>query len=100
MYGPFVPFASGLRRRMLPNVPRIRTSWWPRRAPYELNSSGADAVLLEPLPGGRRGDDRAGRRDVVGRHRVAEHGEDAGADDVVAGRGSRARPSKNGGCAT
>jgi hypothetical protein len=30
---PSVPGASWLRRRMLANVPRIITSWLPRRAP-------------------------------------------------------------------
>ena len=83
MYGPSRPSTSRFRSRMLPNVPRIMTSWWPRRAPYELNSSGGDAVLLEPRPGGSGRVDRAGRRDVVGRDRVAEDGQDAGALDVA-----------------
>ena len=43
----------------------------------------ADAVRLEPLPGRRPGGDRAGRRDVVGRDRVAEHRQDARPDDVA-----------------
>ncbi len=46
----------------------------------------ADAVRLEPLAGRRPGRDRAGRRDVVGRHRVAEHRQHPGADDVADGR--------------
>ena len=37
---PSVPGASWLRSRMFANVPRIITSWLPRRAPYELNSAG------------------------------------------------------------
>ena len=35
---PSVPGASLLRRRMFANVPRIITSWLPRRDPYELKS--------------------------------------------------------------
>ena len=59
-----------------------------------------DAVLLEPLPGRRPRRDRAGRRDVVGRDRVAEDGEDARAVDVAStGGASAVRPSKNGGLA-
>ena len=38
---PSLPRRSGLRRRMLANVPRIITSWLPRRAPYELKSRAA-----------------------------------------------------------
>ena len=72
MYGPSLPSTRRLRSRMLPNVPRIITSWWPRRAPYELKSSGADAVGLEPLARRRPGGDGAGRGDVVGGDRVAQ----------------------------
>ena len=42
----------------------------------------ADAVRLQPLAGRRPRRDRAGRRDVVGRDRVAEDSEDAGLEDV------------------
>ena len=38
VHEPSVPGASSLRSRMFANVPRIITSWFPRRAPYELNS--------------------------------------------------------------
>ena len=34
------------------NVPRIITSWWPRRAPYELNSSGATPCSWSHWPAG------------------------------------------------
>ena len=37
---PSTPGSIRLRRRMLAKVPRIITSWLPRRAPYELKSSG------------------------------------------------------------
>ena len=40
---------------MLPNVPRIITSWWPRRAPYELNSSGATPCSWSHWPAGDHG---------------------------------------------
>ena len=45
-----------------------------------------DAVLLEPLAGRAPCRDRPGRGDVVGRDRVAQHGEDASALDVPDGR--------------
>ena len=57
---------------MLPNVPRISTSWLPRRAPYELNSTGVTPCSWSHWPAGlHAGIDPAGR-DVVGRDRVAE----------------------------
>ena len=37
---------------MFPNVPRIITSWWPRRAPYELNSSGPTPCSWSHAPAG------------------------------------------------
>jgi hypothetical protein len=40
---------------MLPNVPRIITSWWPRREPYELNSSGATPRACSHWPAGDAG---------------------------------------------
>ena len=87
MYGPSLPSTSRLRSRMLANVPRIITSWWPRRAPYELNSSGATPCAWSHWPAGDHGGDRAGRRDVVGRDRVAEDGQDARPVDVADRRG-------------
>ena len=99
MYGPSLPSTSRLRSRMLPNVPRIITSWWPRRAPYELKSSGATPCSWSQAGRGPGGD-RAGRADVVGRDRVAEHRQDAGALDVASGARVAPRPSKNGGLAT
>ena len=42
-----------------------------------------DAVRLQPGAGRRPRCDRSGRRDVVGRHRVAEHGQDARTLDVA-----------------
>jgi hypothetical protein len=35
---PSVPGSSKFFKRMFANVPRIMTSWLPRRAPYELKS--------------------------------------------------------------
>ena len=37
---------------MLPKVPRIITSWCPRRAPYELNSSGGTFRSWSHSPAG------------------------------------------------
>ena len=37
---------------MLANVPRIITSCWPRRAPYELNSSGPTPCAWSHCPAG------------------------------------------------
>ena len=72
--------------RMLANVPRIITSWLPRREPYELKSRALDAVLDEPPPGRAVGADRARRRDVVGGDAVAEEREHTRAFDVAAAR--------------
>ena len=55
MYGPSLPSTSRLRSRMLANVPRIITSWWPRRAPYELNSSGPTPCAWSHWPAGDAG---------------------------------------------
>ena len=83
---PPMPGTSRLRSRTFANVPRTITSWLPRRDPYELNARALDAVVDEVLPGRAVGLDRAGRRDVVGRDRVAEHDEAARAGDVVDAR--------------
>ena len=82
MKPPSTPGTSWLRSRMFANVPRIITSWLPRREPYELKSLLVDAVFGEVLAGGRVGLDGAGRRDVVGGDRVAELGQHPGAGDV------------------
>ena len=59
-----------------------------------------DAVGLQPLSGGRCRRDRSGRRDVVGRDRVAKDRQDARVHDVAHRRPrSKPRPSKNGGLA-
>ena len=60
----------------------------PRAVRVEL--APLDAVLDQVLPGRRVGADRAGRRDVVGRDRVAEHHEHARAGDVLDRRAARA----------
>ena len=83
MTPPSVPGASWLRRRMLANVPRIITSWLPRRAPYELKSSGATSCCIRYLPAGLVFGIDAGGRDVVGRDGVAEHRQHARAADVA-----------------
>ena len=51
--------------------------------PVRVEVLPLDAVLDEVLPGGRVRLDRAGRRDVVGRHRVAGDDEAARAGDVL-----------------
>ena len=52
MTPPSVPGASWLRRRMFANVPRIITSWLPRREPYELKSRGATPCSCRYAPAG------------------------------------------------
>ena len=95
---PSEPGTSRLRSRTFANVPRTITSWLPRREPYELKSRALDAVLDQVAAGRRVGLDRARRRDVVGRDRVAERDEAAGAVDVGDRRRARAdSPSKYGG---
>ena len=37
---------------MFANVPRIMTSWLPRRAPYELKSAGTTPFAMRYLPAG------------------------------------------------
>ena len=97
MYGPSLPSASRLRRRMLANVPRIITSWWPRRAPYELNSSGATLRSWSQSPAGDQGAiEPAGLMWSV----VTESPRTArtrAPTMSVTGAGSHVRPSKNGG---
>src|SRR5688572_22336979 len=52
---PSVPGTISLRRRMLANVPRIITSWFPRRAPYELKSRRCTPCSTSHLPAGDDG---------------------------------------------
>ena len=101
MYGPSFSPASALRSRMLPNVPRMRTSWWPRRAPYELNSSGATLCSWSHWPAGDHGAiEPAGEMWSV----VTESPRTASARaSTMSGRPAAASivmPSKNGGRAT
>ena len=100
MYGPSPSLASALRSRMLPNVPRMRTSWWPRRAPYELNSSGVTPCSWSHFPAGDQGTiEPAGEMWSV----VTESPSSAStrASTMSAGgAGSIVRPSKYGGRAT
>ena len=49
---PSVPGTISLRRRMFANVPRIITSWLPRRAPYELKSFFSTPCAISHLPAG------------------------------------------------
>src|SRR6187549_2566135 len=49
---PSTPGTSWLRSRMLANVPRIITSWLPRRDPYELNSCRGTPCSARYLPAG------------------------------------------------
>src|SRR3990172_3089168 len=81
VYGPSCA-AMALRRRMLPKVPRIITSWWPRRAPEGVDSPGGTPRARGPRAGRAPGRDRARRGDVVGGHRVAQQGKGPGAGDV------------------
>ena len=63
--------------------------------PVRVELQRLHAVLLEPRPGGRPGDDRAGRRDVVRGHRVAEAARARGRRRCPpAASGSIVRPSK------
>ena len=48
--------ASRLRNRMLAKVPRIMTSWWPRRAPYGVEArAGATFRSWSQSPAGDHG---------------------------------------------
>src|SRR3972149_11610064 len=49
---PPVPGASAFLSRTLANVPRIMTSWLPRRDPYELKSFGATPCAMRYWPAG------------------------------------------------
>ena len=99
MYGPSVPSTSRLRSRMLPNVPRIITSWWPRRAPYWLNSTGETPCSWSHVPAGDQAAiEPAGLMWSV----VTESPSTASARAPtmsVSGTGSVVSPSKNGGLA-
>ena len=55
--------------------------------PVRVELERADATLLQPLASGGPRGDRARRRDVVGRDRVAEHRQRAGTLDVGDRRG-------------
>ena len=50
---------------MLAKVPRIITSWWPRRAPYELNSTGGTPCSWSHLPAGEEGEIEPAFRDAA-----------------------------------
>src|SRR5919199_1718583 len=52
VHPPSVPGASSFRRRMLAKVPRIITSWLPRRAPYELKSRVFTPCSMSHFPAG------------------------------------------------
>src|SRR5918998_2123350 len=52
---PSVPGASWLRSRMLANVPRIITSWLPRRDPFELKSPRCTPCEVRYWPAGESG---------------------------------------------
>ena len=94
---PSVPGASSLRRRMFGE----------RAAHHHFVIAAAGAVRIEvrrshavrdqPLAGGTRRRNRAGRRDVVGGDRVAEHRQHARARIGRTPGGSSVMPSKNGG---
>src|ERR1700709_2670930 len=49
---PSTPGTNWLRSRMLANVPRIITSWLPRREPRELKSARATPCAARYLPAG------------------------------------------------
>ena len=50
--GPSSPPSSAFLMRMFANVPRIITSWLPRRAPYELKSAGLTPLEIRYVPAG------------------------------------------------
>src|SRR6185312_644588 len=52
VHPPSVPGASSLRSRILAKVPRIITSWLPRRDPYELKPDGFTPCAISHLPAG------------------------------------------------
>ncbi len=85
---------------MLPNVPRIITSWWPRRAPYELKSTGATPRAWSHVPAG----DQAGMEPAGEMWSVVTESPSQASTRAprmsVTGAGSRPMPAKNGGFAT
>src|SRR5439155_7704260 len=52
---PSTPGTNWLRSRMLANVPRIITSWLPRRDPYELKSRRSTPCADRYCPAGESG---------------------------------------------
>ena len=52
---PSLPGTSWLRRRTFANVPRIITSWLPRRDPYELKSRRSTSCAVRYCPAGESG---------------------------------------------
>src|SRR3954466_7455397 len=99
VYGPSFS-ARFLTSRIFPDVPRIIASWWPRRAPYELNCSGLAPCSCSHVPAGlHAGIVPAGEMWSV----VTESPRTAKArapTTSVTSAGSGDRPSKNGGKAT
>src|SRR4029079_15491610 len=93
---PSSPLSMKFLMRMLAKVPRIITSWLPRRVPYWLKSATPTPCSVRYLPaggapfvapargtGGRGRLDRTGRRDVIGGDLVAEEAEPARALDAA-----------------
>ena len=85
---------------MLANVPRIITSWWPRRAPYELNSRGSTPRSISHAPAGEvRAMLPAGEMWSVVTLSPSMASTRASSTSAT-GAGSAASPAKNGGRAT
>ena len=85
---------------MLPKVPRIITSWWPRRAPYELNSSGVTPCAWSHCPAGDQwAIEPAGEMWSVVTESPSTASARAPSMSTIGG-GAADRPSKKGGLAT
>ena len=85
---------------MLPNVPRIITSWWPRRAPYELKSGGSTPCAWSHVPAGDQAAiDPAGEMWSVVTESPSQASTRAPAMSRI-GSGTSVMPAKKGGSAT
>src|SRR5665213_2785783 len=89
-------FSGSIRffTRTLAKVPRIITSWLPRRVAVEVGLG--HAVVHQVLPRGRLLLDGSGGRDVVGGERIAEDAERARGVHVVGLAGVHAEALEEG----
>ena len=80
---PSVPGTIRFLIRTLANVPRVMTRSLPRRRAVTVEIFRLDPARLQILARRRRRLDRAGRRNVIGRDRIAENSKCARAADLL-----------------